>query len=227
MANVFVQASKLLKNTARIIFVAIVGGPILLLIVGVFGPPLFYVLLPGSLNEMCLPIQLRSRGRFIRSREIRNRIRDQGGTLIIESPAMGWNITRAWWTPDDVAGLSPFLEPMAEDYKRMTGDIHDQLHDWDRWCWEKYTSLDNGTAVLVRSWRAKILERKLARQFPQLKIVHTWTALFTFRPKAQPISNDNRGLKGYLILVGIVLVAAAHWLAVAFIVSWICAYWAR
>jgi hypothetical protein len=123
--------------------------------------------------------RLRSRmrrcGRFLRIRSVTGRIAADGGTLIIESPSLGWNFTHAWWTPENPLSHAPSPLPTEADYRQAAKTM--KCLDWDKWCWENYTSPDSGRAFLVRVWTGASLEAKLSPRFPDLRVVRTWTAL--------------------------------------------------
>lgn len=117
---------------------------------------------------------MRRRGRYVPSSEICERIAAHGGTLIIESPSLGWTFTHAWWTPDDVVSISPFAIPADEEYKNAAATM--RCLDWDKWCWDNYTSPDEGRALLLRVWNGASVERRLRQRFADLSVVRTWTA---------------------------------------------------
>lgn len=119
--------------------------------------------------------RMRHCGRYLTLSDARERIALRGGTLIIENPSLGWNFTRAWWTPDDVLSTLPFAVPTKDDYKNAVTEM--KCLEWDKWCWDNYTSLDDGRALLLRVWNDASIEQKLKRWFADLHVVHTWTAL--------------------------------------------------
>lgn len=131
--------------------------------------------------------RMRRSGRYVHLSEAQRRIADGVGTLIIENPSIAWGFTRAWWSPEDSLALSPFSVPTKEDYKSAALDL--KCEEWDAWCWKNYTCLDNGRACLLRVWNGASVERKLKEQFPDLSIVHTWTA-FVNEPESPPPANN-------------------------------------
>ena len=143
-----------------------------LLVVGVFG---VYAAVGNCVFERRVRSRMRRCGRFLRLHDVRQRIAAEGGTLIIEGPSLGWNFTHAWWTPDAVLGKSPFSVPTDEDYKKAAGEM--KCLDWDKWCWDNYTCPENGHAFLLRVGNGASMERRLKESFPDLSVVHTWTAL--------------------------------------------------
>lgn len=151
----------------------------------------FMVLFAVTVNyqfERRVRSRMRRCGRYLRISETRWRIAENGGTLIIENPSLGWNFTHAWWTPDDLLEQSPFAVPTDEDYRNAAKNM--KCLDWDHWCWENYTCLDNGRAYLLRVWNGESMERKLKNWFPDLTVVCTWTALAHI-PEPPESSNTN------------------------------------
>lgn len=68
-------------------------------------------------SELLFHARMRHCGRFLRWRRLGARIAEKGGgTLIIESPSLGWGFTHAWWTPEKVLAVSPYAVPTDEDY---------------------------------------------------------------------------------------------------------------
>ncbi len=123
--------------------------------------------------------RMRRCGRFLQSRDACQRIESEGGTLLIERPALGWNVTSAWWTPEDLPAKSPFPVPTDEDYKKELKEMRKVTGlwclAWDKWCWDNYTSPVHGRAFLLQVRNGKNLEPKLKALFPNLRIVRAWT----------------------------------------------------
>ena len=153
--------------------------PISVCAVAMFLIPLgCYAVVMNCVSELRVRSRMVRCGRYLRPRDLRRRIASDGGTLLVESPTLGWGVTRAWWTPDDVLGKSPHPQPTREDYRTtLTESKGTRCLEWDRWCWSNYTGLDSGRAMLVRVWNGRTLESKLMRDFPKLKVVNSWTAL--------------------------------------------------
>jgi hypothetical protein len=149
--------------------------PLVLVVLACFG---LYAVAGNYLMELQIRRRMRRSGRYLNSSDVRQLITKHGGTLIIENPSLGWNFRHAWWTPDNVESASPFGAPTDEDYKDAAAQM--KCLDWDRWCWDNYTSLDSGRAFLLRVWNGAWVERKLKKMFPNLNVVRTWTALVHF-----------------------------------------------
>ena len=146
----------------------------------------FYAVIHNFVFQLLFRARMRHCGRFLRWRELSAHIAEQGsGTLIIESPSLGWGFTHAWWTPEKILALSPYALPSDDDYRGAAEKM--QCLDWDRWHWDNYTDPDKGRGLLLRVWNGRSLEKWVRRTFPAVDVVHTWTAL-VHAPKsaAQP-----------------------------------------
>lgn len=115
-------------------------------------------------------------GRFLRWRRLRARIAAEGpGTLIIETPTLGWGFASAWWTPDKILAVCPYAAPTKDEWRSAVEKM--QCLDWDRWHWEKYTDPNKGRGILLRPWTGQSFEKWVRRNYPSVDVVHTWTAL--------------------------------------------------
>jgi hypothetical protein len=145
-----------------------------------------YAVIHNFVSELLLRARMRQCGRFLRWRQLSARIaEEESGTLIIESPSLGWGFTHAWWTPEKVLAVSPYAAPTDEEYRSAAEKM--QCLDWDRWHWENYTDPDKGRGFLLRVWNGRSLEKWVRRTFPAVDVVHTWTALVHApKPAAEP-----------------------------------------
>ncbi len=204
------------------IFVAV---PSIVIVVLALGPPVTLLVAVGSVRELCLPIRMGFRRRYIPSWELRRQICHDDGTLIIESPTIGWGITRAWWTAEDVVACSPFREPTQEEYKAKLSQVEEPTEsralDWDRWCWENYTRLDCGRAMLARAWNGKSLEARLSRAFPKMKIVHTWTGLVHEPLPATGVVSRWFWMRDRVALVGCALLVFVEIFSAMLLIAWL------
>src|SRR5687768_3493590 len=82
------------------------------------------------------------RGRYLSHRDLRTRLMECKGTLIVDRRWFGWNCTHAWWTPDDVVTTSPFGVPCEDDYFKADGFT--RCLNWEKWCHDNYTCDTNG-----------------------------------------------------------------------------------
>jgi hypothetical protein len=145
-----------------------------------------YTVIHNIISEFLFRAWMRQCGRFLHWRKLSARIAEEGpGTLVIESPSLGWGFTHAWWTPEKILALSPYALPSDDDYRGAAEKM--QCLDWDRWHWDNYTDPDKGRGLLLRVWNGRSLEKWVRRTFPAVDVVHTWTAL-VHAPKsaAQP-----------------------------------------
>lgn len=136
--------------------------------------------------------KMRHCGRFLQWKDALKRISGEGGTLIIENLSLGWNITHAWWTPENPLKDSPFSEPDKEDYKHAAERM--SCRNWDRWCWDNFTCPENGRALLLRVWNGASLQRRLKKCAPELQVVRTWTALVHYPELSDDQNNDEQQL---------------------------------
>ena len=127
------------------------------------------------LRERRTRIHMQRVGRFLRQDDARLRIGERGGTLIIENPTIAWDVTRAWWTPEDVYAESPFPMPTKEDQTNAALEM--KCADWDDWCWQNYTNLDDGRAYLLHVWNGAKMKRTVSTWFPGLNVVNAWTGI--------------------------------------------------
>lgn len=140
-----------------------------------------YAVIHGFVSCILFRARMRQCGRFLRWRQLSARIAAEGpGTLIVESPSLGWSFTHAWWTPEKILDMSPYLVPTDDEYRSAAEQMH--CLDWDRWIWENYTAPDDGRGFLLRVWNGQSIEELVRRSFPLVDVVHTWTAL-VHRPK--------------------------------------------
>jgi hypothetical protein len=130
------------------------------------------------ISEQRLRFRMYRCGRYLSFRQAHRRIEAQRGTLIIESWTPGWGVARAWWTPDDVRASLTVGPPTDEERHNAINAIKkSRCLEWDKRCWENYTSPEVGTAFLVRAWSGKSAERRMKKSFPSMSVVDTWTAM--------------------------------------------------
>lgn len=157
--------------------------PFTLVILLVLG---LYAVIHIIIFELLFHARMRQCGRFLRWRQLGARIAGEGsGTLIIESPSLGWGFTHAWWTPEKILAVAPCDVPADDDYRSAAEKM--KCLDWDRWHWENYTDPDRGRGFLLRVWNGRSLEKWVRRTLPAVDVVHTWTALVHApKPAAEP-----------------------------------------
>jgi hypothetical protein len=94
-------------------------------------------------REHSFRLLLKSRGRLINWQEFLRSMRDSGGTCIEEKFSAKGPV-RFWWTPEDVAAESP--HEIIDWFTMRKGRRGDAFV---RWCRERYTNAEKGTAMLV------------------------------------------------------------------------------
>lgn len=129
----------------------------------------------------------RWRSKLRRDRRYRNpEIRPDtisGGTLIVDSPTVGWGITHCWWTPDDILNCSPTPIPTEDDRHWHVRSDPDRLEfPFDRWVNEKYLCENAGTAILIGYRRGDALANRIANR-NDIPIVKTWSGPIAFFPE--------------------------------------------
>ncbi len=78
------------------------------------------------------------------------------GTLICDRPLLKWNVSRTWWTEDDIHAIAPttpsdgryvFKDPLEDE--DLT--VPFKWDEYDRWLYETYLHPDHGKGMLVSS----------------------------------------------------------------------------
>lgn len=139
----------------------VLGGLSIILLLGAYSGVANYV------GEAILRRRMRLAGRFLPPQAALRRIGDGAGTLIIERPTVGWNITRAWWTSEDVLATAP-AQPSDMDSSDVSVLCRDPFTNW---CYQKYTHLDEGSALLVAVYNGERAADRLLQQLPGVKRV--------------------------------------------------------
>ncbi len=129
------------------------------------------------LRELGVQRKMRAAGRFLPWRMALERIEHSGGTLILESPTIGWAVTRAWWTPDDVLAQTPTPPPdkSERDHSVLS------RHPFIEWCHDHYTDLDHGTGYLLATYNGHRCANRLMVRFPGLKNIGLWSGAVSLR----------------------------------------------
>jgi hypothetical protein len=94
-------------------------------------------------REHRLRLLMKSRGRLIAWPEFVRALRERGGTCI-EEKFSSHGPVRFWWTPEDVHKESP--HEITSWFTMRKGR---QYEPFVHWCRARYTSADEGSAVLV------------------------------------------------------------------------------
>jgi len=165
----------------------LLAAPVFLLV-------LLLVFLPlGILSGVCLVwgelyvwLRMRFHGRFLSGRKRRDCFARGRGTVIIESPAVGWNVTRAWWTDEDVLALAPAPPPTNDNLR--DGTIWG--HPFVRWAHERYTDIQTGRAMLLAVWNGSRMQRRWSKRYPKLRFVKVWSGFATFAAAQRERTTD-------------------------------------
>jgi hypothetical protein len=115
--------------------------------------------------------RMRRIGRYVSASQLAGQMAAEEGTIIVESPTLGWGVSRAWWTNEDVLAHAPMQPP----------DRPAPNHAFDRWCHEQYTSPGTGRAVLFKVWSGERAQRHLSKGFPGIPVVAVWSGSFVIR----------------------------------------------
>jgi|688.fasta_scaffold1069776_1 hypothetical protein len=114
-------------------------------------------------------------GRLNRSKTFRDRLTT--GTLIVDSPTLGWGLLHCWWTADDIPSLSPIPEPTDGDReKHMRSDSHSLCLPWDRWIAKTYLDRDDGKAILIATRRGDRIAELITAKSSAIHAVRSWSA---------------------------------------------------
>ncbi|MFK7822317.1 MAG: hypothetical protein AB8G99_26725 [Planctomycetaceae bacterium] len=98
------------------------------------------------------------------------------GTLIVDSPTLGWGLKQCWWTPDEIRTITPHPVPTE-----ATREAHYETEPetpglpFDRWVHSHYLDTDGGSAILLSFRRGDRFAAKCKRRNPALDIVSTWS----------------------------------------------------
>jgi hypothetical protein len=112
--------------------------------------------LPG---EWRVRRRMRRAGRWLPKAELFERLQAGSGTLIVDWPTPGWRFCRAWWTPEVI--------------ERPTQELSEprRARQFERWCHDRYTDLERGTALLVAVWWGEWVVRRLERRIIGVAVV--------------------------------------------------------
>ena len=156
-------------------------------------PPSLAILFPLGGMAICLLVLLVVQGPVMLCRHLRWRTllwaskrtaspgqvaRFPTGWLIVDSPSMCSAVTQCWWTPTASGQLAPMPEPTDVERSDVFRDdnAEKQAHPYDTYCYDRYISLESGTAKLVAGRRGQEVARRLCERYPKLQVVRTWSA---------------------------------------------------
>jgi hypothetical protein len=169
--------TQFLKTTGKLLMLPvaiIVATPVVLFLLCAI-----IVTFPRSLwSDYCWRRQLHRKGRY-KNPAIQNDCLSSG-TLIVDSPTVGWAITQCWWTPDDVAAISPESIPTDEDRKSHIAEKPQRLElPFDRWVSKRYLDANAGTAILLARRRGEKTATTIAQR-TNIPIVKSWSGPIAF-----------------------------------------------
>jgi hypothetical protein len=168
------QLLKTIQKLLMLPFAIVVATPVVLFLVCAI-----IVTFPRSLwSDYYGRKQLRRKGRY-KNPEIRNDCLNSG-TLIVDSPTVGWAITQCWWTPDDVGAISPEPIPTDEDRKLHVAEKPERLElPFDRWVSKRYLDANDGTATLLALRKGEKTANTIAQR-TNIPIVKSWSGPIAF-----------------------------------------------
>lgn len=127
-----------------------IGLPWSLLLIPIFfvaaGLSLPYVLVAGRFQqrrERSFRVHMQARGRVMEWSDFLRAVEDNRGTLIEERYSFK-GPDRWWWTSENVYEVCPHA---MVDWMTMLNDA--RFHQFAKWCRQRYTSSDDGRALLV------------------------------------------------------------------------------
>ena len=98
------------------------------------------------------------------------------GTLIVDSPTLGWGLLQCWWTPDDLRAITPHAVPTEDDRQSHIQSEPDELEiPFDRWVHTHYLNADTGSATLLATRHGDRFAVKCTKFNPALDVVNTWS----------------------------------------------------
>ena len=124
------------------------------------------------INEHQLRRRLAKRGRTTNWNEVECYLADgHEGTLIIESPTLGWNLVRVWWATDSSATRSAPPRPSPEELDHP--DVEGlSRHPFYLWCIRTQTNPNTGSARLVATVHGGRRRRRLDDRIAAMQARH-------------------------------------------------------
>ena len=149
-----------------------------LLVVGiVFFLPLGIVLcLWNLIGELRFTLKMMWNRRFVPWYMLGNL--QLGDRLILESPTIGWRISRLWLAPSHLFNNCPFEPPQSEDECNEFENGIDPypVHPFHEWLYQRCLSPESGAGILIRAWNGQRFEKYVARRNPGLVLLQLWSA---------------------------------------------------
>ncbi len=140
---------------------------------------ILYAIPRGIYESYCWRRSLKIAGRYKTQLYHAESIRT--GTLIIDSPALGWNVKHCWWTPLDLKSISPEPIPTANDRDSHLRGEHEELEmPFDRWVYKNLLDIKSGTATLLCVRRGDLLAKRIQRM-ANIPVVESWSGPIRLR----------------------------------------------
>lgn len=160
---------KTIRTLVLLPFAIVVGTPVFLVMVIII---LAHMPRTIWLNH-CWRSKLHRDGRY-RNPAIKPESID-AGTLIVDSPTVGWAITQCWWTPENILDLAPDSIPSADERDRYLRSNPDRLElPFDRWVSARYLDANAGTAILLGYRRGDAVARRITNRV-DIPVVKSWS----------------------------------------------------
>lgn len=100
------------------------------------------------------------------------------GTLIVDQPDWGGTKKYCWWTPDDIAALSPVeTTPLSDRIETLNWKIDRDGLPFDLWFYRKYLHANDGLASLVTTDRGDLVASRLQATKVGLQVIETWSGV--------------------------------------------------
>ncbi len=143
---------------------------------------LVWSVLCNIIRELGVRRRMRVAGRLVSRRKCLELMENSSGTLIIEWPTPSWNVSRVWWTSDDVLAEAP-IPPLDAKECKPVDLVH---HPFIEWCHKQCTELDGGTASLIAVYNGNSCAERLIARFPKMQKVDLWTGAI-FLEEMEPL----------------------------------------
>jgi len=116
--------------------------------------------------------RLSKKGRIVSLKELKALVASgfPDGTLIEESYTLGWGVGRIWWTPDSIS-----LDNASAETETANSQIERALRPQQQAIYDTYVDLENGKALLLKSWRFSETLKKVENLFPGISTVSLWS----------------------------------------------------
>jgi hypothetical protein len=117
-------------------------------------PIVLYVKVAPIPSEWKFKRRMQAENRYLSHYKLPRDNHPSFGTLICDRPSCKWDVSRSWWTEDDIHSIAPvvpsddryvFKEPSEDE--DLTSPF--EWDEYDRWIYDTYLHPDHGKAMLV------------------------------------------------------------------------------